>query len=342
MQTSAISESAAPTATLQYSDSDGVGEHVDLTPIPFVVGRADTSNLQIDSNRVSREHAVITWEGGRFQVRDLGSTNGTYLNGNRIKQEPLTHGDRLRIADIDLVVAFGECSKADRRELVTTLRVWHEAVLRQGWNVGFAPLWDLQQSRMGGATVGDLKRPACAQSAWPMPALDDSYLSQQLQWLTMTKAVEAAQALPADWPLLLRLSHGRDAEMWLSMMARQSAGRPLVVCLPPLATADQRLTAIVRDLDMKLACWLGAGESIAEGCDQVWLPSELTEDLVQDESRWQPLADVVQTAADTGAETVAVELHDEEAVRVCGELGFAWAAGAAFGGPCSLSELTSG
>jgi len=78
---------------------------VELPPAgSFVVGRAPGSDLVLDEGRVSREHAVITTENGRAEVRDAGSRNGTKLNGETVTEAELHDGDRLEIGRWELVV----------------------------------------------------------------------------------------------------------------------------------------------------------------------------------------------------------------------------------------------
>jgi len=66
-----------------------------------VLGRAPECDLPVDSARASRRHAEVRRQGDRFWVRDLGSTNGTLVNGTPIAGEhPLHPGDRISIGDI--------------------------------------------------------------------------------------------------------------------------------------------------------------------------------------------------------------------------------------------------
>ena len=67
---------------------------VTLTRDVTVIGRVK-ADVVIDQADVSRRHVEITRKGGVYVVRDLGSTNGTYLNGQRIEEAPLSGGDRL-------------------------------------------------------------------------------------------------------------------------------------------------------------------------------------------------------------------------------------------------------
>lgn len=65
---------------------------------PLVLGRAGTATVQVDDAYVSDEHSEILPDGDGWSVRDLGSTNGTYLNGAKVTQPtPLASGDQLRL-----------------------------------------------------------------------------------------------------------------------------------------------------------------------------------------------------------------------------------------------------
>ena len=79
-------------------------ETIDLPPTmggEYSIGRTPGNQLQIASPLVSRKHATIHREGDRYFIRDLGSGNGTYVNGARIEPEtdtPLFHGYRVVLA----------------------------------------------------------------------------------------------------------------------------------------------------------------------------------------------------------------------------------------------------
>ncbi len=64
----------------------------------LVIGRSSVCQVQLDDPRVSAEHAVIAWTGERWEVRDLGSLNGTWLDGRRLapgERAPLRRDARL-------------------------------------------------------------------------------------------------------------------------------------------------------------------------------------------------------------------------------------------------------
>src|SRR5262245_42496842 len=101
MRTQVMQEFAVGTPWLEQDVGGEAGEKTLLQSFPFTIGRSDTADLQINSNQVSREHAVITRHGKRYRVRDLGSTNGTFLNGEQIEEATLSDGDLLVIAQVE-------------------------------------------------------------------------------------------------------------------------------------------------------------------------------------------------------------------------------------------------
>ena len=67
------------------------------------IGRAADNRVCIDSDKVSRQHALIEWTGDRYLLADLGSRNGTYLNDERvIGTRPLGNGDAITVGDCRL------------------------------------------------------------------------------------------------------------------------------------------------------------------------------------------------------------------------------------------------
>jgi len=73
---------------------------VPLTPERSVVmGRSRSCDLRVQDGDASRRHAEVALRDGVVRLRDLGSTNGTYVNGERCAERELAPGDRIRIGD---------------------------------------------------------------------------------------------------------------------------------------------------------------------------------------------------------------------------------------------------
>jgi hypothetical protein len=76
------------------------GPDIMLDRTMVVVGRHPACDTRLDSLRVSRHHCCMTQENGEVVVRDLGSTNGIRINGQRVEIGRLRPGDELSIAHI--------------------------------------------------------------------------------------------------------------------------------------------------------------------------------------------------------------------------------------------------
>jgi pSer/pThr/pTyr-binding forkhead associated (FHA) protein len=68
------------------------------------IGRAPRADFVVDAALVSRLHCRLAAGPGEIEAVDLESTNGTYVNGERVERGTLKHGDRLRIGAVELVV----------------------------------------------------------------------------------------------------------------------------------------------------------------------------------------------------------------------------------------------
>ena len=68
------------------------------------IGRHDSNDLSFNSRNVSNYHAEILNEGDALVLHDLGSTNGSYVNEERVKRRKLCHGDRIRIGNNEITV----------------------------------------------------------------------------------------------------------------------------------------------------------------------------------------------------------------------------------------------
>jgi len=82
---------------------DGSGRTYDLTPGTHVIGRGQDSSFRLPDTGVSRRHLEINWDGQTATLSDLGSTNGTTVNGNPVQTWQLGDGDVIRVGHSSLV-----------------------------------------------------------------------------------------------------------------------------------------------------------------------------------------------------------------------------------------------
>lgn len=94
----------APEVVLRVREPKGAPRRVPLTGAPIRIGRASDCELVLNDSRVSRRHARLTARDGVLVLTDLGSTNGTRVNGHRVTEVALGAGDRIEIGESSLVV----------------------------------------------------------------------------------------------------------------------------------------------------------------------------------------------------------------------------------------------
>ncbi len=82
---------------------DGPGTRHELSTGRNVIGRGTEADIRLPDTGVSRKHVDVVLDGGTATVEDLGSTNGTLVNGRRVSRHPLSDGDVIRIGHSVLV-----------------------------------------------------------------------------------------------------------------------------------------------------------------------------------------------------------------------------------------------
>ncbi|MGB9780510.1 FHA domain-containing protein [Caldanaerobacter sp.] len=85
-------------AKLSFLTGEGTFSLFEVTSI----GRSDECDIVIESPYVSAKHALIRKKGKRFYIEDLNSTNGTFVNGKRVKVARIKSGDIITLGDVDL------------------------------------------------------------------------------------------------------------------------------------------------------------------------------------------------------------------------------------------------
>ncbi len=68
------------------------------------IGRHDSNDIQLNVPTVTGKHAIIRTEDKILTIIDLGSTNGTYVNGEKVKQKVLKSGDKIKLGEVELVL----------------------------------------------------------------------------------------------------------------------------------------------------------------------------------------------------------------------------------------------
>jgi hypothetical protein len=96
---------ANPDEKLLYLSGDD-GEMLKVGKERFLIGRGKHCDLVINSGKVSREHAAVVRDGAEFFIEDLGSSNGTWFNKQRIKRRKVEEGDEYFICSEKIRCTF--------------------------------------------------------------------------------------------------------------------------------------------------------------------------------------------------------------------------------------------
>ena len=100
-------------AGLRVVSGTHAGEVIQLNSRKFLIGREQDCHLRPNSEMVSRHHCAFSLDEFSVRLRDLGSTNGTMVNGQRIRSEVvLESGDRVVIGNLDFVVEISQEQRA--------------------------------------------------------------------------------------------------------------------------------------------------------------------------------------------------------------------------------------
>jgi sigma-B regulation protein RsbU (phosphoserine phosphatase) len=112
-----------PDARLEVTDALG-RRIVPIAKDSFGIGRRETNDLRLAGSEVSRDHAEIVAATGGFVVRDKQSRYGTYVNDEPITEQPLAHGDRIRLGrsgGAELVFLLADAGPPENKATTTAI-----------------------------------------------------------------------------------------------------------------------------------------------------------------------------------------------------------------------------
>jgi pSer/pThr/pTyr-binding forkhead associated (FHA) protein len=92
--------------------ADG-GPSFEIVKDMTVIGRDEECDIRLEHKSVSKLQCVLVKTDGLLLLRDLGSTNGTRVNGQRVRRAALLPGDNLSVANVKYVVKFGHTLESE-------------------------------------------------------------------------------------------------------------------------------------------------------------------------------------------------------------------------------------
>ncbi len=254
----------------------GPAEKTLLDKSPFVIGRGDSADLQVDSHGVSREHAAVVRDGRTTRIRDLGSTNGTFVNGQRTKEAELHDGDMLQVANVEF--AF-YCGKSQGRQATVTqvlaldgddaadaesgaesgdpaasskkitdnvrrsVRRLHETLVTGCVQARLKPIVELRQGALAGQQISDEDDPAAGIEGSPLFPAIPGRVAARLRHLRRMRGVEQAAKMPGELLIFVQVQAAEVAAGQLldltGMLCELLADpRRLVIALPYAAAKE--------------------------------------------------------------------------------------------------------
>lgn len=372
MATLAEAPAAVGTPWLEHFPSDGgPAQKTLLSTLPFTVGRNDDCDLPIRSTRVSREHAKLIRTGDVFRLRDLDSTNGTFLNGQRIEEATLADGDVVVFADIEFtffsgaaqarrntvtqVIGFRErepAGKASGADVVRALRRLQESLLQGSPRLLYTPIIDLTTSQTAGfepvlePTAAD---PSASEAERLLLGAAPRLTARlrEAQWLVAAQAVARLPGAPCLWVRLEATDLANEASR--DSLARLTSALPserLVALVPDGVVVDMphfhAFHGRLRELGLRIAYGdFAAGKAQFEvhkkaPPDLVQLSRSMLKNLAADSERQRQVGNVVHACRELSADVVAIEIASPAEARVCRELGCRLATGSHWGPPAAV------
>lgn len=363
MRTLPIADSTPDVAWLESLPRDGQPSlRAEMTQLPFTIGRNESCDLTIESARISREHLRIEQGPTGYLVRDLGSTNGTYVNGVKVSESPLADGDMLAVANVNLIFhlpsnhghslvtqRFTENIEAENdaanhgQEMVEAVRRLLEIGLSRAMRQRVQAIVDVQTN----ATVGYEARPVMADLGpnlrFDSGSLGDLECTALRRMLNLHRhmAVEQVWSCLGDVRIFLPAQAneiGSDLLDELERLRQRPGGEARLALQIPCATLTDHATLKdfheqLREMGMELALdqFVGGAAQLKSfrECppDYLRLAADVIQAVGRSADQRQRVHELIQTAQAMGTQVIACGVKNEEQWSACKNVGIAMAQG---------------
>lgn len=351
-----------------YFDGDEVMRRVPVQSLPFRMGRQSGLELTLSANGLSRVHAELFNDGGLLMIRDLDSTNGTFVNHKIVRGErALRHGDVIHLANAEFRVIeqqrevvhtnatmtmVGMDNLSNR--LPTGIREMRELIEREAAVAAFQSIVDVRDDSIHAYEVlGRGSYPELPQSPGELFRIAESAgLEVPLSELLRIKGLESASGRHSQSRLFLN-THPREMKETarllhsLEALKKRFGERPLVLEIHEQGVTDIGAMAGLRNdlasLDIELAYDdFGAGQArLLELVEAP--PAYLKFDMAfvrnidrAPEAKLQMIQSLLEMTGKMGIKTLAEGASRAEEVETCRQLGFDYIQGYFFDRPGPL------
>jgi EAL domain-containing protein (putative c-di-GMP-specific phosphodiesterase class I) len=340
-----------------------------ICPLPFRIGRRSGVNLNLPSTSVSKDHAEILQEGDELRVRDLRSTNGTFVNRTRVDSAPIREGDIVHFADYEFRLGKDdgsvEASVQESTEETQTVAM-RDLILPHQFVEGTRELAELLQQnavtpyfqpivKLDGVELAAYEvlgrgiHPGLPESPGALFHIAESVGAEaRLSQLFIRKALETVSHC-TDLPPLFLNTHPAEIDdpdlpkliADLALIAPQikivlEFHEAVLDNLPRITTLREELSAVGIDL---------AYDDFGSGRARLLELADVPPDYLKFDirlireidrapaSRLRLISSFVEAARDLEIKTIAEGIERQEEAMVCTQLGFIYGQGYFFGRP---------
>jgi EAL domain-containing protein (putative c-di-GMP-specific phosphodiesterase class I) len=354
------------------TDEQGQIQRISIVHSPFVIGRGDDATLSVDFRDMSKRHAEFTFRDNVLYVRDLGSKNGTFLNGQPVRDAvPLRSGDILTfgkrefrvvcesIETLEELLARVEPAKRTSALLQLGSRQVRELLASGAAEPRYHPVVDLAD---GSVVAYDVFGRGSTMGGGLISAPSDLFfvaaylgLEEGLSHLFRLKGVEYAHRLPGSALLFLRI-HPAELDNpdrlahSASDLRNQHPDIPVAFEINQASVVDlgvmQKVVAMLEPLAIGLVLegFRGPAQRLDELArlrpDFIKFDKRLTHRIKQLDAQDQDtIGLLVSMAGESGIRCIADWIAHGDDMEVCRQLGFHAAQGPYFGLPSAAPSL---
>jgi EAL domain-containing protein (putative c-di-GMP-specific phosphodiesterase class I) len=349
---------------MRTGSSDVDQQEILIDPLPFTIGRQPGCSLQLNYRTISGQHAELQIERGQLWVIDRKSTNGTYVNGQRIADPTrLREDDLVQFADIAMRVKIDVRRTANHQTLqedvcdqALALVQFDRLMENRLVTPHFQPIVKIGSGVAIGYEVLARSRVFGLESCYAMFHAAarmnmEVELSRMLRW----EGVREGLSLPSG-SLIFVNTHPREISQSglvdsLVQVRELSAEVPIVLEIHEAAVTDpaemRRLTRQLREVNIGIAYDdFGAGQTrLSELVEAP--PDYLKFDMSMIRSidrapaeRQRMLASLVKLVLELGIQPLAEGVETLAEVETCRQMGFTTAQGFYFGAPASIRQFS--
>ena len=343
----------------QINESEGIRK-VMIPALPSEVGRRSDAAVSIPCGSVSKTHAEFFELDNRLCIRDLGSTNGTYVNGQRLDEGYMTldEGDLIQFATVVFRLSRGRpntetnTQPEDSCDRALAMMQFDRLMNDGGLVPFFQPIVEVKTGkRIGYEVLGRSRLFGLKTPAEMFSAASKLNLEAELSRVMRVQGVQLAEALPAEMDIYLNTHPSELARSGLidSLQALRELSPDLSITLEihEAAITNPRLIIDLRqqlaELDMKLAFDdFGVGRArlveLSEvRPDVVKFDMKLTRDIHRATTKRREVVSLIaKMVNDLGIISLAEGVESVESHEILKDMNFSLAQGFYYGKPAPI------